>query len=184
MKKFSVKQIALTGVMAALVFAASQISIQIPTAIDGTRIHFGNVLCILSGLLLGGTLGGCAAGIGSMFFDVLNPLYISSAPFTLVFKFFIGFISGKVAYSGGANGLSMRRNIVGAVGGSLAYIILYLSRAYITARFVKLLAHETALLDIGTKAITSTVNGVIACIVAVPLAAAIRAAGKQLTINK
>lgn len=166
--------------MAALVFAASQLSIQIPTAIDGTRIHLGNVMCILSGLLLGGTLGGCAAGIGSMFFDLFNPLYISSAPFTLIFKFFIGFIAGKVAYGGGANGNSLKRNIVGAAGGTLIYIVLYLSKAFITARYVKLLALEPALLDVGTKAITSTINGVIACAVAVPLAAAL----KKITDNR
>ncbi len=183
MKKLNLKQICVVGVMAALVFAASNLSIEIPTAIDGTRIHLGNITCILSGLLLGGVPGGLAAGIGSMFFDLFNPKYISSAPFTLVFKFFIGFIAGKIAYGGGRDGTHHGFNILGAALGSVAYMVLYLGKSYITARIVKLMAVNVALLDVGAKALVSGINAVIAVVVAVPLAAAIRAAMSRANVT-
>ena len=88
-KKNSIYLMSAVGLMAALVFASSYISINIPTILGVSRIHFGNAFCLLSGLLLGGVPGGLAAGIGSCFFDLTNPLYISSAPFTFVFKFLL-----------------------------------------------------------------------------------------------
>ncbi len=56
----------------------------------------GNVLCLLSGMLLGPLQGGFAAGIGSMFFDLTNPAYITSAPFTFAFKFVMAWLCGKI----------------------------------------------------------------------------------------
>ena len=64
-KKFSTKQIALIGVLSALVFAATYLHIDIPTALGKTMIHFGNVVCLLGGLLFGPVTGGLSAGIGS-----------------------------------------------------------------------------------------------------------------------
>ena len=87
MKKISVRELSLVGIMAAMVYVTSAyLQIPIPTAIGATRLHMGNVMCLLSGLLLGPLWGGLAAGIGSMFFDLLNPAYIASAPFTFAFK--------------------------------------------------------------------------------------------------
>ena len=120
MKKITARDLAETGVFAALVFAASGIRFVIPLAVGNTAIHLGNVLCILSGLLLGGIRGGLAAGIGSCFYDLTNPLYVASSPFTLAFKFCIGFITGKIAYAHGRNGINKRFNILGAILGSLA----------------------------------------------------------------
>lgn len=57
MKKVSIKEIALIGIMAAAVYVSSAfLQIPIPTAIDNTRLHMGNVMCLLSGLLLGAFL--------------------------------------------------------------------------------------------------------------------------------
>ena len=42
----------LPAVMAALVFVASALRIPIPTAIGSTAVHFGNIFCLLSGMLL------------------------------------------------------------------------------------------------------------------------------------
>ena len=53
--------------------------IPISTGIDNTRIHLGNVLCLLSGLLWR-LAGRMAAGLGSAIFDLTNPLYIASHP--------------------------------------------------------------------------------------------------------
>lgn len=79
-QKITAYDIAAIGLMAAVVFVATNFKIYIPTAIGKTMIHFGNIFCLLSGLLLGGVRGGLAAGIGSAFFDVMDPLFVSSAP--------------------------------------------------------------------------------------------------------
>ena len=49
---------AMVGVMAAAVYVASAfLQIPIPTVIDNMRLHMGNVICLLSGLLLGPVQG-------------------------------------------------------------------------------------------------------------------------------
>ena len=44
--------------------------------------------------------GGFAAGIGSMFFDLTNPAYITSAPFTFAFKFVTAVLLERVESNG------------------------------------------------------------------------------------
>ena len=95
-KKFTIYQLAFTALMAALVFVSTQFNIKIPLGMGVTSmISFGNIFCILSALLLGPIYGGLAAGIGSFFFDLLDPVFITSAPFTLVFKFIMAFVCGN-----------------------------------------------------------------------------------------
>lgn len=167
MKKISVKQVCFIGIMAALVYVTSAyLQIPIPTAIGSTRLHMGNVMCLLSGLLLGPAQGGLAAGIGSMFFDLTNPAYIASAPFTLLFKFLMAFFCGCISKAGKDKLWAM---IAGAIVGAVSYVCLYLGKSFIEDFFVLGLPLEGVMLSIGTKAITSTVNGIIAAVVSVPL---------------
>lgn len=168
------------GLMAALVFVTSKfLTIPIP-AIAGlpTRIHLGNVMCILSGLLFGGLSGGLSAGIGSMFMDLLDPVYMASAPTTLVNKFVMGFLAGKLSHSFGKNGDSMRWNILAAICGQLAYIVLYLATTFVS---MSIQGHDihTIWVSVAEKGLVSTVNGIIAVAIAVPLAAALRRALRQ-----
>ena len=51
-QKITAYDIAAIGLMAAVVFVATNFKIYIPTAIGKTMIHFGNIFCLLSGLLL------------------------------------------------------------------------------------------------------------------------------------
>ena len=125
-KKFTIYQLAFTALMAALVFVSTQFNIKIPLGMGVTSmISFGNIFCILSALLLGPIYGGLAAGIGSFFFDLLDPVFITSAPFTLVFKFIMAFVCGKIAYSGGHTADSHKRNLIASIAGLLAYIPLH-----------------------------------------------------------
>ena len=90
-----VYRVTLTAVFAALVFVSSMISVPIPVAIgDVTRIHLGNIFCLLSGFVLGPVGGGLAAGLGSALYDMTNPAYIASAPFTFAFKFMLAAVCG------------------------------------------------------------------------------------------
>ena len=152
-------RVTLTAVFAALVFVSSMISVPIPVAIgDVTRIHLGNIFCLLSGFVLGPVGGGLAAGLGSALYDMTNPAYIASAPFTFAFKFMLAAVCGWIAWAKGRRAENHGQNILAAIAGS---------------------ALGPVLLSVATKAVTSGVNAVIAVIVSVPLCAAIRLALKK-----
>ena len=175
----SVYKIAAVGIFAALVFVSNLISIPIPVAIgDVSRIHLGNIFCLLSGFVLGPVGGGLAAGIGSALYDVTNPAYIASAPFTFVFKFLLAAVCGWVAYARQQEGANHKLNICAAAAGSLAYMALYLGKAFIQGL---LIGSElgAVLVAVATKAATSGINAIIAVVISVPLCAVVRAALKR-----
>ena len=175
-KKNSIYLMSAVGLMAALVFASSYISINIPTILGVSRIHFGNAFCLLSGLLLGGVPGGLAAGIGSCFFDLTNPLYISSAPFTFVFKFILAWVAGSISHGGGHKAENRSRNLTASICGALSYALLYVSKNFLEDTLFLKTEMETALIDAGQKGITSLVNAAIAVILATILWPMIRSA--------
>ena len=168
MKKNTAKQLAFVGIMAALVYVTSAfLQIQIPTAIGSTRLHMGNVMCLLSGLLLGGFQGGLAAGFGSVIFDLTNPLYIASAPFTFIFKFLMAFVCGVITHKTGKE--AHWKTILAAIIGAVTYVILYLGKTFIEDYFVMGIPLNTVWLTVTQKGLVSTVNGIIAAVVSVPL---------------
>ena len=149
-------RVTLTAVFAALVFVSSMLSVPIPVAIgDVTRIHLGNIFCLLSGFVLGPVGGGLAAGLGSALYDMTNP-----------------------AYARGSRAENHGQNILAAIAGSATYMALYLGKSFIEGMLLGS-ALVPVLLSVGTKAVTSSVNAVIAVVVSVPLCAAIRLALKK-----
>ena len=105
-KSLTTKKMVITALMAALTVAGSSLRIVLPLEIAGTTaFHLGNVMCALSGILLGPWLGGLAAGLGSAIFDMLNPLYISEAWITFLFKGAYGLAAGLIAWCGHKVGL-------------------------------------------------------------------------------
>lgn len=178
-KKITVYDIALLAVFAALVFASNWLSFPIPVAVgDISRIHLGNVFCLLCGFILGSVFGGLASGTGAALYDLMNPLYIASAPFTFVFKFLLAAVCGWVAHGGGKRAENHRRNIVAAVCGSLTYMVLYLGKSFVQG-LLEGSALGTVLTAVATKAAASGVNAVLAVMISVPLCAAIRLALKR-----
>lgn len=172
--KFTIEQIALIGVFGALVYVATYfLRVPLP-AIVGTKtmIHMGNVMCILSGLVLGPIPGGLAAGIGSGLFDLTTD-YVTSAPFTLVFKFLMAFVCGKIAFAKGKRGLDYRFDIVGAAAGMLTYIVLYLGKTFIDNHFFLQVELQTNFIAIAQKAGVSLVNALLAVIIGAPLGLAL-----------
>ncbi len=167
------------AVLAAVVFAASGLRIQIPLAVGDTAVHLGNVPCLLAGLLLGPAGGGLASGMGAAIYDLTNPLYVSSAPFTFVFKFLLGAVAGLIAHSGGRAGTSLRRNLVGAVAGSVTYTALYVGKSFLTNVFFLEMPLSTAWVTVLPKLGASALNGAVAIIASIPLAAAVRLALKK-----
>ena len=87
------KKMVLTALMMSMVYVATTM-IKIPTPTMG-YIHFGDCVVLLCGYLLGPGLGALAAGIGSMFSDVLSP-YIIYAPGTLIIKALNAIVASNV----------------------------------------------------------------------------------------
>ena len=107
-----------------------------------------------------------------MFFDLTNPAYIASAPFTFIFKFVMAWICGKIT-SGSPAHLKWRY-VAGGIAGAFAYVVLYLSKSFIEHRFVLGLPLEAVMLTVTQKAVVSSVNAIVACVVAVPIGLALR----------
>ncbi len=166
--------VALTGLMGALVLVGTYLNVPIPVLGDKTMIGLGNVFCILSGLLLGPVYGGAAAGIGSFIFDLIGG-WASSAPFTLVFKFIMAFVCGTIAWGGDKSKKKLSRLILAAVAGSLSYCVLYLGYSYVKELLIGS-AVQVVNIKIATKAAATLTNAVIADVVAVPLFLTIRKA--------
>lgn len=91
-----VQKLALTALFAAVCYVAfTYLKVPLP---GGTALHVGNAFCVLCALMLGGVYGGLAGSIGMTIADLLDPIYISSAPKTFVLKLCIGLITGLVAH--------------------------------------------------------------------------------------
>ncbi len=100
MKHNQIYKIAVTGLMAALSYVAFTY-IQIPIPVPGgdtVALHIGNAFCVLAALLLGGVYGGLAGSLGMTIADLMNPVYVTSAPKTFILKFLIGLIAGFIAH--------------------------------------------------------------------------------------
>ena len=131
MKNEKVWKIAMTGVFAALsyvVFTFLQFKIWLPGG-DATSIHFGNAVCVLGALILGGVYGGIGGAIGMTIGDLLDPVYVVYAPKTFILKFCIGLIAGLIAHKiGKINEQTDQKQIfkwalLAAIGGLLFNVI-------------------------------------------------------------
>jgi uncharacterized membrane protein len=107
----------LTLVMAALMASMTCIAtkiIQFPSPIGG-YIHLGDGLVLLSGIILGPLYGGAAAGIGSMFADLLGG-YTQYAIATLIIKALAAIVGGFI-YSKFSSNKSVAIILAGIFGG-------------------------------------------------------------------
>ena len=68
-----------------VVFTFLQFKIWLPGG-DATSIHFGNAVCVLGALILGGVYGGIGGAIGMTIGDLLDPVYVVYAPKTFILK--------------------------------------------------------------------------------------------------
>ena len=129
-EKISTKKLVITALLAALTVVGSWLRITIPLDIGGTTsFHLGNIMCALSGILLGPWLGGLAAGLGSAIYDMFNPLYISEAWMTFLMKFAYGLAAGLVIRCG-KQPWGYVRAVLASAAGALTYAALYLAKSY------------------------------------------------------
>lgn len=181
----STKKIVLTALMAALTIVGSAIRVTMPIDIAGTTsFHLGNIMCALSGILLGPWLGGLAAGLGSFLYDMTNPLYVSEAWMTFLMKGAYGLVPGLIMLLW-KNNWNAIKCAIATSGGALAYAALYLLKTYYKSVLVKLMTHEAAMVAVVAKIPATVFNAAVAIIFAPILALAIRKALKKnhLSLN-
>ena len=94
MNQKNVNKLTALGMMCALVFVSNYLRITMPIAIGGrTSFTLANIMCCLSGLLLG-PVGGVASALGSALYDLTNPAYAAECWITFITKGIMGMVAG------------------------------------------------------------------------------------------
>ncbi len=151
-------QVALSGVMAALVTVAT-FFVQIPNPATRGYINFGDIMIFVSALTFGPVVGGLAGSIGSAVADVVTG-YGYYAPFTFVIKGTEGVIAGLIS-----SRMSVKRDVLAVVFAGAEMIM-----GYFLAQFFPL--------QLGWAALTEVPGNVsqvlVGAIVGIPIALVIR----------
>lgn len=174
--KFTVYDMAVVGVMAAVCFVVTYfIKIPVPTPAGQVMIKLANAFCLLAGVLFGGLRGGLAAGIGSMFYDLLDPVYITDAPLTLIRFFLMAFLCGAICWGGDGKGTKLSRIIVGTAAGSAFSLGFYFVQSVVKQLLLGQ-PFDVAVVQCIPKMGVSAVNAVVAVVIACLLAPLFRKA--------
>ena len=181
-----ISRLCVTAVMAALVAAGSWLQIQIPSILGTSRFHLGNVMCALSGLLLGPWWGALGSGLGSALYDLLlDPTRFAEFPITFVTKGVYGLVAGAVffrLFRGRSNYVS---EAVASAAAAVSYIVVYLAKSFFyNGLLVKGLTAQAAWLGVLEKIPSSLFNGIVAVIFAPVLGVAIRRALKAAHLER
>lgn len=169
-------KIAVLAMMAALVFVSNYLRITMPINIGGnTSFTLANIMCCLSGLLLG-PVGGLASGLGSALYDLTNPLFVSECWLTFLTKGAMGLGAGLVMWKAShREEPTYLRCLSGAVLGCVVYYILYFAKSYFyNGLLVEGLTPTVALATLPLKVPASIFNAVVALIAAPLLCTLIR----------
>lgn len=183
------KKLAQAALCAALCYIGfTFFKIDIPVGTEKTAFHLGNVFCVLAALLTGGLYGGLAGAVGMTIADLTSG-YVTSAPKTFFLKLCIGLIVGFVAhrlfhinneehsarYVAGATVVSSAAGMVFNIFADP--IVGYFYKTYLLGVPQDL---SKALAKIG--ALTTSVNALVAIIVASILYLALRPAMKKANL--
>lgn len=164
--KFSVRDIAIIGMLAAL--HTLSIMIKIPYG-QGAMVHLGTAAVFTFAIVFGAKYAAPAGAIGAAFFDLL----MGFSPYTL-WSFFIkgiaGLIAGLIAHSAGKKGSSFVLNLTGCVAASL-----WTLAGYLLAWTVVIGSFSAAVINIPSSLMSSGVG----MVVGIPLAAALRVTLKK-----
>lgn len=147
MKKSDTRELAITALMAAIIFVATYL-IRIPNPATGGYSHMGDCMIFLGVVLLGRKHGSTAAAIGGALSDFLAgaPLWILP---TFVIKYIMAFIMGTIIK---VRPESKKLQIVGSIVGGVFQIIAY------TLVKIVLIGTEPALLSIPNVTIQTAVG--------------------------
>ena len=173
-QKISTKKIVLVGLLAALTVVGSGLRIKVPAGIVGTSaFHLGNIMCALSGILMGPWLGGLAAGLGSAIYDMFDPMYIAECWLTFLMKGAYGVVVGLV-FGIGKKEWNYAKATLASAAGAVTYAVLYLLKNYVKAMVVQGVAASASWIAVLDKVPATVFNAVVAIAFAPLLASAIR----------
>lgn len=175
----------MAAAMAALVAVGSKIpDIQIPSPLGTNRFHLGNVMCALSGLLLGPWWGALASGLGSAIFDLFDPLRIMEAPITFVTKGLYGLVAGAVYFKVFKGKSNYVNEAVASGAAAVSYIAVYLVKCFFyNGLLIKGLSPDAAWIAALGKLPSSAFNGIVAVIFAPILGVALHKALKAAHLD-
>ena len=168
-------RLVMTALLAALVFCGSKLEIILPLSIGGnTRFHLGNIMCALSGILLGPWWGGLAAGLGSALYDCISPLYIAEAPITFVTKGLYGLIAGLIFVAVFRRKATYPAMVVSTTGAAVSYMVIYLAKTFFyNSMFLGGMTASAAWGAVVLKVPSTLFNGGVAIVLAPLLAVAV-----------
>lgn len=188
----TILRLAETALLAALCFVSFtflQIKIPVPGG-DATSLHIGNAFCVLGALLLGGWYGGLAGSIGMTIADIIDPIYIVSAPKTFVLKLCIGLITGLVAHKIAKINESndkkyvFKWSVIASVAGLAFNVVADPIVGYFYKRFILGQPQELADALAKMSAVATFVNAVVSVILVAIIYNAIRPALIKMQILK
>lgn len=114
----------LTAILSTLVLVSTVfINIKLPIG-QGGLIHLGTGALFIVAILFGPKKGALAGAIGMGLFDIFGG-WIIWAPTTIVARALQGYIVGKIAWSNGHRGDSVRLNILAAVASTPVMLAVY-----------------------------------------------------------
>ena len=162
-KKLNLTKIVFIGMLAAIVCVVTLYRFPLL----GSKVHFANTMCLLSGLLMGPVGGGLAAGFGSALYDALWGGYdIIQCLITFASKFIMAWLCAKIAFSGGREAKHHGWNVAACVIGALTYVGLYMLKTFVFQKFVYGFPAETVWATMLSKLPGSLINAVVAMIAA------------------
>ena len=182
----TVLKICVVAVMAALVAVGSNVpNIQVPSPFGTNRFHLGNVLCALSGLLLGPWWGGLASGLGSALYDLLmDPTRIMDTPITFLTKGLYGVVAGAMFFKVFKGRSNYVNEAVASALAAVSYIVVYLAKSFFyNGLLIKGLSPDAAWLGVLERIPSSAFNGIVAVIFAPILGVALHKALKAAHLD-
>ena len=121
-------KIVFAGMLAAMVYVVTLFRFPLL----GSKVHFANAVCLLSGMLLGPVWGGLAAGLGSALYDAFGGGYdILNILITFVSKFAMAWVCGSLLAASFKNQQQAGpvRAVIACAAGALTYVALYMFKS-------------------------------------------------------
>lgn len=182
-QKTDIRTLTLAALFAALCYIGfTYCKIDIPVGAEKTAFHLGNVFCVLAALLIGGFWGGMAGAVGMTLAD-LTTSYVTSAPKTFLLKLCIGLIAGLVAHKAFAISQEKERKVplpvavvLSCTAGMAFNVVADPLVGYFYKMYVLGVPQEAASIWAKIGAVTTSVNAVVAVVVASVLYLALRPA--------
>lgn len=183
----SIRTLTMAAMFAALCYVGfAFFQIKIPVGDSSTSFHLGNVFCVLAALCIGPLWGGLAGAVGMTIGDLLDPVYITSAPKTFLLKLGIGLISGFVAHKIFKLSQDTERKIplgaatvISSAAGMAFNIVADPLVGYFYKMYIMGVPQDAATILAKMSAVTTSVNAIIAVIAASIFYLALRPALKK-----